>query len=111
MAAEAELARSNWPDPAESREWHRGRRTVSTDRHRLDLGLIHSVLAGSYWAEAIPRALVERSLDHSLCFGLFDGERQVGFGRVISDFATYAYVADVFVLESHRGQGLARWLM
>jgi GNAT superfamily N-acetyltransferase len=89
----------------------RGEFLISTDPARLDLDAIHGFLAGSYWAKAIPRQVVARSIQHSLCFGLYEGERQVGFARVITDRATYAYLADVFVLESHRGRGLARWLM
>jgi hypothetical protein len=89
----------------------RGSVRISTDTADLQVDVIHSFLAGSYWAKGIPRAVVERSIRNSLCFGIFDGAAQVGFARVISDFATFAYIADVFVLESHRGRGLARWLM
>jgi len=85
--------------------------SVTSDPDRLDLDAIHGFLAGSYWATGIPREVVERSVRHSLCFAAFDGERQVGFARVISDRATYAYVADVFVLESHRGLGIGKRLM
>jgi len=92
-------------------EVRRGPRTVTTDPARFDLDVVHRYLTRSYWAEGIPRAVVERSIAGSLCFGLLDGEAQVGFARVISDRATFAYLADVFVLESHRGQGLGVWLM
>lgn len=85
--------------------------TISTDREKLDRALIHEFLAASYWATGIPRETVDRSIEGSLCFGLYDGERQVGFARVITDRATFAYLADVFVVESHRGRGLAAWLM
>lgn len=85
---------------------------VSTDPARLDLNVIHGFLTSSYWARGISRELVARSVEHSLCFGIYDGTgAQVGFARVISDFATFAYIADVFVLESHRGQGLSKSLM
>jgi GNAT superfamily N-acetyltransferase len=84
---------------------------VSTDRRRLDVGVIHSFLTASYWAEGIPSAVVERAVRQSLCFGLYDAGAQVGFARVVTDRATFAYLADVFVLESHRGRGLAKWLM
>ena len=84
---------------------------VSTDPARLDLETVHGFLAGSYWAEGIPRETVERSIRHSICFGAFDGGRQVGFARVISDRATFAYVSDVFVLDSHRGRGIGRQIM
>ena len=85
---------------------------VSTDRARLDLNVIHGFLTNSYWAKGIPRELVARAIEHSLCFGVYDRTgAQVGYARAVSDFATYAYVADVFVLESHRGRGLGKGLM
>lgn len=85
---------------------------VTTDPARLDLDVIHGFLTNCYWAKGIPREIVARSIEHSLCFGVYDGSgAQVGFARVISDFATFAYVADVFVLESHRGRGLSKKLM
>lgn len=84
---------------------------ISTDPARLDLETVHGFLTGSYWAEGIPRETVERSIRHSICFGAFDGERQVGFARVISDRATFAYVSDVFVLDSHRGRGIGKQIM
>jgi GNAT superfamily N-acetyltransferase len=92
-------------------EWRRDGFTVSTDRSKLDRKAIHKFLAGSYWATGIPRDVVDRSIEGSLCFGVFESDRQVGFARVITDSATFAYLADVFVLESHRGRGLAAWLM
>lgn len=85
--------------------------SISTDPGRLDVGVIHGFLVGSYWARGIPREVVEKSIRGSLCFGVFDGDRQVGFSRVVTDCATFAYIADVFVLESHRGLGLAKWMM
>jgi GNAT superfamily N-acetyltransferase len=84
---------------------------VSTDPARLDIEVIHSYLTQSYWAAGIARERVERSIAHSLCFGLYHLGNQVGFARVISDFTTFAYLADVFVLESHRGRGLSKWMM
>jgi|SRR5579859_2949824 len=100
-------------NPATAVEQRRGDFVISTDPVRLDLDVIHGFLTNlSYWAKGIPRDVVARSIEHSLCFGVYDGNgAQVGFARVISDFATYAYVADVFVLESHRGQGLGKSLM
>lgn len=93
-------------------EYRQGDFVISTDRARLDLGVIHGFLTDCYWAKGIPREVVEWSIEHSLCFGVYDAKaRQVGFARVISDFATIAYLGDVFVLESHRGQGLGKWLM
>jgi GNAT superfamily N-acetyltransferase len=84
---------------------------VTTDRSRLDLEVIHQFLTHSYWAEGIPREVVARSLDNSLCFGVFQGKEQVGFARVISDFSTYAYLADVFILPEHRGRGVGKFLL
>jgi GNAT superfamily N-acetyltransferase len=88
-----------------------GHYEISTDRSRLDIALIHDFLRSSYWAKGIPRAVVERSIQHSLCFGAFLGGRQVGFARVISDFAAIAHVADVFVVPEHRGRGISKLLM
>ncbi len=84
---------------------------ISTDRCRLDTKLIHRFLADSYWAKNIPYEIVEKSINHSLCFGIYHAGQQVGFARVISDYATFAYLADVFILEEYRGRGLSRWLM
>jgi GNAT superfamily N-acetyltransferase len=84
---------------------------VDTDPMRLDVALVHRFLADSYWARGIPRATVEAAIRGSLCFGLYEHGAQVGFARLITDRATFAYLADVFVLESHRGRGLAKVLM
>ena len=92
-------------------EWTRDQFTISTEKTRLDLGAIHAFLRESYWARGVPREVVDRSIEHSLCFGLYDHERLVGFARVISDHATFGYLSDVFVVESHRGRGLATWFM
>jgi GNAT superfamily N-acetyltransferase len=85
--------------------------TVTTDPARIDIGAVHAYLARSYWAEEIPRAVVERSIAGSLCASLFHGAAQVGFARAVTDRATFAYLADVYVLEEHRGRGLARRLV
>jgi len=85
--------------------------TLSTDRGRLDRALLHGFLREAYWSRGIPRAVLERAIDHSLCFGLYRGAQQVGFARVVTDQATFAYLADVFVLEAHRGRGLATWMV
>jgi GNAT superfamily N-acetyltransferase len=85
--------------------------TITTDSSRLDLDVIHGFLAASYWAAGIPREIVERAVRHSLCFGAFDDDQQVGFARVISDSATHAYICDVFVVPSHRGRGVGKQLM
>jgi predicted GNAT family N-acyltransferase len=92
-------------------EERRGEFLLSTDRDRLDLNVIHGFLTASYWAKGIPRDLVARSLQNALCFGVYKQEQQVGFARVISDFATYAYIGDVFVLEAFRGHGLGKWMI
>jgi GNAT superfamily N-acetyltransferase len=93
-------------------EHQRGEFTVSTDPSRLDLDVIHNFLTNCYWAKGVPREVVARSIEHALCFGVYDGNgAQIGFARVISDFATIAYVGDVFVLDTHRGRGLGKWLM
>lgn len=85
--------------------------TISTDPYRLELNVIHGFLKTAYWCENLPREVIERAIRHSLCFGMYEVGRQVGFARVITDRATYAYLADVFVLESHRGRGLSKRLM
>ena len=85
-------------------EWRRGEYTVSTDTGRVDLDAVHGFLVRAYWCEGIPREVVQRSIEHSLVFGVYRGEQQVGFARVISDYATFAYVGDVFILEAYRGR-------
>jgi GNAT superfamily N-acetyltransferase len=93
-------------------EFRRGEFVISTDPARLDLDMIYDFLTNCYWAKGIPREVVARSIEHALCFGIYDGSgAQVGFARVISDFATVAYLGDVFVLESHRARGLSKWMM
>ena len=94
-----------------AREWRRGAYLMTTDKARLDLAVVHSFLKTSYWAAGISADVVERSVENSLTFGLFADGKQVGFARVVTDYATFAYLADVFVLEPHRGQGLGRWMM
>jgi GNAT superfamily N-acetyltransferase len=95
----------------EHEQWTRDGLVVTTDPARFDVAAIHAFLANSYWAKGRTQAVVERSIRGSLCFGLLDGKKQVGFARAITDAATYAYLADVYILESHRGRGLATWLM
>ena len=128
-------------------EYRRGEFVISTDRSRLDLDVVHKFLTNCYWAKGIPREVVTRSIENSLCFGIYHGgdtkfprlakearrgaptpgadtkspllpkpgrsgaSAQVGFARVISDFATIAYLGDVFILEAYRGRGLSKWLM
>ncbi len=84
---------------------------ISTDPTRLDIDAIHAYLTRSYWASGISREVVQRSIEGSLCFGLYIEQAQIGLARVITDRATFAYLADVYVLEAYRGLGLAKWLM
>ena len=84
---------------------------ITTDPERLDVDAIHAYLTRSYWAAGIPKETVARSLHGALCFGLLHGAEQVGFARVISDRATFAYLCDVYVLEQHQGRGLGKWLI
>ena len=92
--------------------WTRGDFMVTTDSEKISLDVVHAFLANeSNWAKNIPRDVVEQSIENSLCFGLFQNEEQIGFARVITDRATIAYLGDVFVMATHRGQGLSQWLM
>jgi GNAT superfamily N-acetyltransferase len=92
-------------------QYERGSYVVSSDPGRLDVSAIHRFLSTSYWADSIPIDLVRRSLDASLCFGLYAPEGQIGLVRVITDRATFAYLCDVYVLPAYQGQGLGQWLM
>ena len=92
--------------------WERGEYLITTDRSRLDVPLIHNFLSEeSYWALGRSVEVVRRTIDNSLCFGVYKENEQVAFARVVTDFATFAWLADVFVVPEHRGQGLAKWLM
>ncbi len=85
---------------------------ISTDQDRLDVEVVFRFLSEeSYWSPGIPRDVVERSINNSLCFGVYHGEVQVGFARIVTDKATFALVADVFIVEAHRGKGLSKWLL
>ena len=84
---------------------------ITTDVEQMDIDAIHAYLTRSYWAEGISKALMARAMAGSLCFGLFDGTRQIGFARVITDRATYAYLCDVYVLEEYQARGLGTWMM
>ena len=92
-------------------EWRRGEHVISTNPAWMDVSVVHGFLSTSYWAKGIPRETIARSIENSLCFGVYRGRQQVGFARVISDYATFAYIGDVFVLETERGKGLSKWLM
>lgn len=84
---------------------------ISTDKSKLDIAFIHHFLSHSYWAEDIPLSIVEQSIANSLCFGVYNNNKQIGFARVITDYTTFAYLADVFIIETERGKGLSKWLM
>jgi len=98
--------------PAPPLRWSRDGFTVDTDPARVDLDVVHAFLSTCYWAEGVPRDVVARSLEGSLNFGVYAADgAQVGFARAVTDRATFAYLADVFVLEAWRGRGLSKWLV
>ena len=92
-------------------QWQRDLYTISDRAEDLDRDAIHAFLREAYWSPGIPRVILDRAIDGSLCFGLYRESNQVGFARVVSDRATFAYLADVFVLEEQRGRGLGKWLV
>jgi GNAT superfamily N-acetyltransferase len=93
-------------------EYRQGNFLISTDKSRLQPKMIQEFLSReSYWAQGRPLTTVEKTIETSLCFGAYDGDKQVGFARVVTDYATFAWLCDVFVIASHRGQGLAKWLI
>jgi GNAT superfamily N-acetyltransferase len=93
-------------------EAHRDDYLISSDKARLDVAMIHQFLSQeSYWAKGISRVRLERSIRNSLTFGVYRKDEQVGFAKVVTDYATFAYVGDVFVLPTYRGRGLSRWLL
>ena len=85
--------------------------TITTKKEKFDVEFIHSFLTRSYWAEGISKEVIKRSIEGALCFGLFENDKQIGFARMITDKATFAYLADVFIIEEYRGRGLSKWLM
>ena len=85
---------------------------ISTDKTKLDIAVIHNYLSKeSYWAKNIPIKIIKKSIKGSCCFGLYKNKNQIGFARVVTDHATFGYVADVFILNEYRGKGLSKWLM
>jgi GNAT superfamily N-acetyltransferase len=92
-------------------EWRRGRYHVSTDPARLDIQGAAAFLGTTYWAQGRTESVIRRSIEGSIAFGVYDGERQVGFARAVTDRATFAWVCDVFIQDSHQGRGLGIWLM
>ena len=112
MKSATKRANKAHPHPSSRHScWKQRGFEITTDPARIDFALVHQFLTDSYWARGVPLEIVRRSVRHSLCFGIYEGSRQVGFARAITDRATFAYLADVFVLESHRGRGLSKWLM
>jgi GNAT superfamily N-acetyltransferase len=95
----------------ETFETVRGEYLISTDKKLLDFELIHGFLSTSYWSPGIPFETVKRAAENSVTFGLYKEGHQIGYARVITDFASFAYLADVFILESERGKGLSKWLV
>ncbi len=91
--------------------WQKEEFTITTEKNKLQLEKIYAYLSRSYWATGRSKEIVEHSIQHSLCFGLFHINEQVGFARVITDYATFAYLCDVYVLEEYQGKGLGKWLM
>jgi GNAT superfamily N-acetyltransferase len=93
-------------------EWQRGDYTISTEQSKLDLAAIHAFLSlEAYWALGRPFETVKKAVEHSLCFGVYQGAEQVGLARVVTDYATFAWLCDVYILEAHRGRGLGKWLI
>jgi GNAT superfamily N-acetyltransferase len=93
-------------------EWQRGGYVISTDQAKLDLTAIHHFLSlEAYWALGRPFETVKQALEHSLCFGVYHGAEQVGLARVVTDYATFAWLCDVYIVEAHRGRGLGKWLI
>ena len=93
------------------REFSKGNYLISTDHTKLQINVIHNFLSNSYWAKNIPFEIVKKSVENSFCFGIYIGGNQIGFARLITDYTTFAYLADVFILEEFRGKGLSKWLM
>ena len=92
-------------------EVHKDGFTISTDPRRLDVDAIADMLTRAYWAKGRSRDMIARYIQHSLTFGLYEGDRQIGLARVVSDYATFAWLCDVFIHEGYRGRGLSKWLM
>ena len=92
-------------------EAHQDEYLMSTDPKKLDPAAVHAFLTTTHWAPGIPLSLVKKALSNSLCFGLYHKGKQVGLSRVVTDYATYAYLCDVYVLEAHRGKGLGHWMV
>jgi GNAT superfamily N-acetyltransferase len=92
-------------------EVHKDQFTISTDPARLDIDAIADMLTRAYWAQGRTRDVIARYVQHSLVFGMYDGTRQIGLARIVSDYTTFAWLCDVFIHEEYRGHGLGKWLM
>lgn len=92
-------------------EYNKNIYLVSTDKSKLQINVIHNFLKDAYWSKNIPKEYVGKSIEHSLCYGVYCDNKQVGFARVITDYVALAYIADVFIVEEHSGKGLSKWLM
>ncbi|MRI32937.1 GNAT family N-acetyltransferase [Endozoicomonas sp. OPT23] len=93
-------------------DWYNNNFSISSDKSRLNLSVIHAYLSkDAYWCQGVPEATVTKAIQNSLCFGIYQKNEQVGFARLVTDKATFAYLADVFVLPDFQGQGLSKWLM
>lgn len=94
-----------------AQEYRRDSFSVTTDAGRIDVDAVGALLEATYWAKGRSRELIERSIRHSLCFSLFEGDRQIGFLRVVTDYAVFAYLCDVVIDPAYRGRGLGQWLL
>jgi GNAT superfamily N-acetyltransferase len=93
-------------------DWQKEQYSISTDKDKLDVSMIHHFLyTTAYWSIGRPMSIVKKSIKNSLCFGVYDGDQQVGFARLVTDYATFGWVCDLFILPSHRGRGLGKWLV
>ena len=93
-------------------EWHNEQYRIDTEKSKLDVGLIHHFLyTSAHWAIGRPMSIVRKSIENSLCFGLYEGDEQVGFARIVTDSATVGWICDMFIIPSHRSRGLGRWLV
>ena len=92
-------------------KWSKGEFTVSDRKEDMNVTMIHGFLTTSYWAKGIDKVTIEKAIANSLCLGIYDKDKQIAFGRAITDRSTFAYLADVFVLEEYRGQGMGKWLV
>ncbi|MBN1300144.1 MAG: GNAT family N-acetyltransferase [Melioribacteraceae bacterium] len=92
-------------------EFKRKQYLISTNKNKVQIDVIHNFLKTAYWCRNIPEEVIKKSIENSLCYGVYAENKQIGFARVITDYATFAYLADVFILEEYRGYGLSKWLM